>query len=128
MWELLNEIKTAIDAIPEIDTVKIGAEKGISAKDTPAVRIISEYSELDKRSRYHDQGALQIVLLIDAKNDLESVYQTSITLELKIRDALKDIAMFNRIDYDQDSVTVFKASILRYTFSGIRNTLKECNL
>lgn len=128
MWELLNDIKDALETITEIDTVKIGAEKGISAKDTPAVRIITEYSEPNTRNKYYDQGAIQIVLLMDNKNDLEKVYEDSITLELLIRDKLKTInsLLFNRIDYDQDSVTVFKASILRYTFTSIRNTLEEC--
>ena len=127
MWDLLQEIKTALELISGIETVKIGAEMGISAKDTPAVRIISEYSE-PSMFKYKDQGALQIVLLMDLKNDLEQVYEDSITFELLIRDALKNIITFNRIDYDQDSVTVFKASILRFTFTGIRNTLEECNL
>lgn len=127
MWELLNEIKTALQTIDAIETVKIGAEKGISAKDTPAVRIISEYSEPGQRNKYFDRGALQIVILLDSKNDLESLYEDSIDIELLIRDKLKNIITFNRTDYDQDSVTVFKASILRYTFAGIRNTVEECN-
>lgn len=127
MWGLLGEIKTAIALIPGIETVRIGAEKGISSKDCPAVRIITEYSEPTQQTKYFDQGALQIVLLMDLKNDLESVYQDSIAFELLIRDALKGIVKFNRIDYDQDSVTVFKASILRFTFADIRNTVTECD-
>ncbi len=126
MWELLENIKTAIAAIPEIKTVKIGAEMGISAKDTPAARIITEYSE-PGQNPYYDQGELQVLLLLDLKNDLEAVYEQSIALELKIRDALKGIVRFNRVDYDQDSVTVYKASILRFYFNGIRNMYVECN-
>jgi len=128
MWQLLQDIKTALETITELDTVKIGAESGISAKDTPAARIVTEYSEPSKQNKYFDQGSLQVILLLDLKNDLPSVYEDSIALELKIRDALKNIVLFNRIDYDQDSVTVFKASILRFTFSGIRNQKEECRL
>ena len=128
MWELLESIETALNGITGVKTVAIGAESGISAGDCPAVRIVTEYSQPSQRSRYHDEGAIRIILLMDLKNDLPSVYEDSISYELLIRDALKDIVSFNRIDYDQDSVTVFKASILRFTFTGIRNTLEECNV
>ena len=127
MWTLLNNIKTALTDIPELKTVKIGAESGISAMDTPAARIITEYS-IPGKNPYFDQGSLQVVLLMDLKNDLETVYQQSIELELLIREALKTIVEFQRIDYDQDSVTVFKASILRFTFTGVRNSSEECGL
>ena len=127
MWELLESIKEALEGISELKSVAIGAESGISAKDTPAARVVTEYSEPSKQNKYFDQGAIQVILLLDLKNDLPTVYKNSISLELLIRDALKDIVLFNRIDYDQDSVTVFKASILRFTFSGIRNTVEECN-
>jgi len=127
MWELLQSIQAALEGITELKSVSIGAESGISAKDTPAARIVTEYSEYSGQTKAFDQGALQIVLLLDLKNDLPSVYEDSIELELKIRDALKNIVTFNRIDYDQDSVTVFKASILRFTFAGIKNSWAECN-
>ena len=128
MWELLNEIKTALETIDDLNTVNIGAERGIGAKDTPAARIVTEYSEPSKQNKYFDQGVIQIILLLDLKNDLPSVYEESISLELQIREALKGIVLFNRIEYDQDAVSLMKASILRFTFSGIRNTVEECNL
>ncbi len=126
MWDLLKKIRDRLSSIPELETVSIGAEIGITAGSCPAARVITEYSEPGK-NRYFDNGAIQVVLLMDLKNDLPTVYQDSITLELKIREALKDIVTFTRIDYDQDSVTVFKASIMRFTFAGIRNTKVECD-
>ena len=128
MYNLLTEIVAAIETIPEIKTVAIGTESGISAKDTPAARVVTEYRELSARSKQFDQGAIQVLLLLDLKNDLPEVYRQSIELEDKIRNAVKEIATFNRTDYDQDSVTVFKVSIMRFTFTGIRNGLTECNL
>ena len=121
MWELLNEIKALIATIPEIETVKIGAETGISAKDCPAVRIITEYASPLKANGTYDEGSLQIVLLINSKNDLESLYEQSIALELLIRASLKNKLRFTRVDYDQDSVTVFKASILHFDIVSVPN-------
>lgn len=126
MWSLLESIQTALKAIPELKSVSIGAESGISAKDTPAARIVTEYQEPTPKNPYYDQGAIEIILLLDLKNDLPSVYEDSIALSTKIRIALKGIATFNRIDFDRDGVTVFKVSILRFTFSGIRNDKEEC--
>ena len=127
MFELLESIQTALKTIPDIKTVSIGAETGISAKDCPASRIVTEYREPTPKSKYFDQGTIQVILLLDLKNDLSSVYEQSILIEEKIRIALKDIVYFNRTDYDQDSVSVFKASILRFTFSSIRNNRVECD-
>jgi len=128
MWNLLEAIKTALEGITELKTVNIGAESGISAKDTPAARIVTEYSEPARQNKYFDNGSLQVILLLDLKNDLPSVYEDSIALELKIRDALKGIVQFNRIEFDRDAVSVFKCSILTFTFSGIRNQKEECQL
>ena len=128
MWELLQTIEEALKTISDLKTVSIGAESGISSKDAPAARIVTEYSEPSSKNKYFDHGVIQVILLMDLKNDLPSVYENSIALELQIRSALKNIVLFNRIDYDQDGVTVFKASILRFTFSGIRNGKTECNL
>ena len=125
MWELLTTIRDRLRTIPELKTADIGMETGISSPDTPAARIVTEYSETSQ-NLYFDNGSLQIVLLMDLKNDLPTVYEDSISLELKIREALKDVVSFTRIEYDRDGVTVFKCSILRFTFSGIRNSRVEC--
>ena len=127
MWELLNSIKTALIAIPGIDSVKIGAETGISAKDCPAVRIIPEYSAANPKAHALDNGSIQVVLLLNLKNDLEALHEQSIAFELLIRSALKSLVLFDRVDYDQDSVTVFKASILRFTFSNIQSSTIQCD-
>jgi len=128
MWALLQAIKTALEAIPELDTVGIGTERGISAKDTPAARIVTDYTETKANNRYLDNGELHIVLLLDLKNDLEEVYHQSIDLELLIRDALRPYVNFTRTEYDTDSLTNFKASIIRFNFSGIKNgRYDECD-
>lgn len=126
MWELLQAIKTALETVSELETVKIGSEIGISSGSTPAARIITEYREPSPKNKYFDQGAIQILLLLDLKNDLPSVYEDSILIEDKIRVALANTVLFNRTEYDRDSVTSYKASIIRFTFSGIRNDKKEC--
>lgn len=127
MWELLKDIKEKLLEIKELNTVKIGVEQGIGAKDAPAARIVTEYSE-PGTNIYYDNGSIQIVLLLDLKNNLEDVYSQSIFLEALIRDKLKKIIKFTRVDYDQDSFTVLKSSILTFTFSGIRNGRQECDL
>ena len=125
MWELLNDIKSAIATIPEVKSVKIGAEMGISAKDCPAVRIITEYTERSKNV-YYDNGGMQILLLLDLKNDLESVYQQSIHLEGAVRAKVEDYVKFTRTDYDQDSVTSFKATVMRFSIANLRNGRESC--
>jgi len=125
MWELLTTIRDRLRTIPEFKTVNIGVETGIVSDDTPAARIVTEYSETSK-NKYFDNGSLQIIIFLDLKNDLPSVYEDSISLELKIREALKDVVEFTRIDYDRDFVTVFKVSIMWFNFSGIRNSRVEC--
>lgn len=126
MWQLLQDIQTALNTVPELKTVAIGAETGISANDCPAARIVTDYREPSPQNKYFDQGAIQIVLLLDLKNDLPETYEQSIAIEEKIRVALQGIVLFNRADYDQDSVSVFKASIIRFSFAGIRNNKVEC--
>ena len=128
MWDLFLSIKTALQTIPDLRSVKIGMETGISAKDTNAARIVSVDSRQSDRNRYFDDGVFQIILLMDLKNDLEQVYQTTFSLETQIRNAL----LTNRsITYtgsvaDQDTVKNFKSSILFFKFTGVRNTLVEC--
>lgn len=126
MWQLLQDIKTALETITEIDTVKIGLEDGITSKQCPAARIIKEYREPTPKAKYFDQGAIEIFLLLDLKNDLPSVYEDSILIEEKIRIALTNIVLYNRTDYDRDSVASFKSSLIRFSFAGIRNNKVEC--
>ena len=127
MWTLLEAIETALGTVTELQSISIGAEIGISAKDCPAARIVTEYREFDGSNQAFDRGAIQIILLLDLKNDLPEVYEQSIAIEEKIRLALKNIVFFNRTEYDGDAVSVFKASILRFTFKGVRNDRAECD-
>ena len=122
MWELLNSIKAALEAIPELKSVDIGAEMGINAGVTPAARIVLERRTANISRAYIDEGDLYILLLLDLKNDLPKVYEDSIALEEKIRDAVKAIIYFNETLYDSDTTTSFKATMIRFGFRKIDNT------
>ena len=122
MWDLLQKMKTALTTIPELDTVLIGTEKGINAKSCPAARIVLESREYESpQHKTIDSGDIHILLLLDLKNNIEENYQQSIELEEKIRNTLAPIVAFNRTDYDQDGVSVFKATRIAFTFNRVSN-------
>ncbi len=127
MWELLEEIKAKLQTIPEFDTVAIGTEKGIGSKDCPAVRVVLDYRERDTTRNYFDHGNIQIIILLDLKNDLEALYEQSITLEEKVRSLLNRTLVFTRTEYDGDSVSAMKVTILNFGFKSVQNdTSYQC--
>ncbi len=127
LWDLLIETKAALNTINDFETVGIGIEKGINSNSCPAIRIVTESRGLTPNMKYMDKGYIEIVILLDLKNDIETLYEQSIDLEEKVREVLKGIIDFNETLYDKDSVTVFKSTILRYSFGNIRNTKEECS-
>lgn len=126
MWQLLNDIKSALEGITELDTVKIGKESGISAKDVPAARIVREFNEPDPINKYFDRGEIHILVLLDLKNDFKEVQHQTTILEQKIRDELKSIVDWKITIDDEDTMTVFKGFLVRFSYRGIRNTKEEC--
>ena len=69
MWPLLLEIESALSVIPEIKTLKIGTELGISAKDTPMIRIDPVRQEMSGIYKYFFTGSIEITFAVDTKND-----------------------------------------------------------
>ena len=117
MWELVNEIKTALAGISDINTSRIGVEVGIGAKDCPAARVDPEVRSAN--DKYYNGGKMQILILVDAKNDLELAYQSLFDIEEQAIVALRGVsALLSDPDtqYDLNSVANFKSCILVYNY------------
>ncbi len=123
---LLEEIETALNTIIELDTVEIATEKGINARSCPAVRIVPVRRSIFTKMPYLDNGTIKIIILLDLKNKASEQTKESIIMEERVREVLKGIINYQDTEYDQDSVTVFKATILTYSFGNIPNTRTEC--
>jgi len=130
MWDVIEEIETALKTVIEFKTVNIGVESGLSAKECPAIRIVPISKEVNDKLRFSDDANINIVLLIDLKNNLREASRISIADEILIRGVLSKIKgiTFNQTTYDQDSVKAFKATVLNYSLRFIEKDLKgkEC--
>lgn len=127
MWELLNEIVSAIGTIPEVNTVKIGTETGISSKQTPAVRVVLDSRQQDMKRLNLDGGNIRVIIILDLKNDLPKLYEETIELEEAIRSKLASIVQFDNTQYDGDTVSAFKVTILNYRFGKVENHVGPCD-
>jgi len=125
MNDLLITIENILSSMTVFETVSIGAERGISAKDTPAARIVQEYFSPEPNQFFYE-GELQVVILLDIKNGARDMNLATNTIALEIIKELSGVVKFKRALHDQDSVTVFKSAILIFSFSGIRNSRVEC--
>ncbi len=124
LYQLLEQIRDTL--LPAFDTSKIGGETGISSKDTPAIRTIL-LTRKSENSGY-DVGQLRIDILVDTKNNLEEMYDLSLSLEEEARRLLKTVnnINFTRTVYDGDQTKVFKVTQLYYDYQ-IRIAVEECD-
>lgn len=130
---LLLEIKTKLQTIPNISSVKIGMEKGIGSKDSPFIRIIPETNTEEKLGRSCDRSGgmdalnFDVVFGFDLKNqELEALYQEFYDLEETIRSTIlssytsKGHAVFEYTMTDEDKLMNIKSAISRFKIKGIR--------
>ncbi len=125
LLDLLDEIETALDTITEFKTLKLSTEMGISAKECPACRIVPINRQVSS-VKYNDSGEIQIVVLLDLKNNVSEMQRQSILFEEAIREVLNPIIKYTYTEYDRDGISNFKAVILSYSFDGLRNSQVEC--
>lgn len=118
MWELVSEMNAAISAIADYNTVNIGVETGLGAKDCPLARIDPETR--GAKNKYFYAGRIQVLILVDAKNNLPGAYQKLFDLEAQTIAALRSVESLEiepDTQYDLNSVQNFKSCILSYDFS-----------
>jgi len=124
IYEILDALKILIkDNIPEIRSVKIGVEAGISAKDTPFVRLIPDESYYDRDSDF----CLDFNILLGTltQHSLEETYELHHLIEQKIVELLDNTELSNALIllkntlYDRDEVENFKATLLQFTIKGL---------
>lgn len=134
---LLIEIKTKLTAIPSVESLKIGMEKGIGSKDCPFIRIVPEYNSKSKEGRQskcnadgsggQDELTFQVIFGFDLKNqELEALYQEYYDLEEEIRSILltkyteNGHAQFIHTATDEDRISNIKSAVSRFKIAGIR--------
>lgn len=124
-YEIFEELKnTIIDNLPEVTTCKIGLEDGISATDTPFVRIVPVEDEIDTTGFYAETNVNIVVGTMQLAN-LESTYQVHLDLKKKLIDLLDGVILskcssqFVGAVYDSDEVENFKISLLNFKLGGI---------
>ncbi len=129
--DVLVEIKSKLTVISEIDTLKIGMEKGIGAKDCPFVRIVPEINNPSENNNCLEGGAedltFEIIFGFDIKNkDLELLYQEYYKMEKDIKEVLVNavyvtgICNFLHTVTDEDKLANIKTAISRYEIVGIK--------
>ncbi len=129
--EMLMEIKNRLVFITYVDTLKIGMEKGIGAKDCPFIRIVPEMNMPSENNQCLEGGAEDLVFEIifgyDIKNaDLESLYAEYYRLESDIKSLLvapgyrSGTCSFLHTVTDEDKLMNIKTAISRYELVGIR--------
>ncbi len=124
---LLLDVEDALESIPELNTVGIGVEAGITSKDVKAARIVLNSSELSQPQQFYDSGQLDILLFLDVKNDLRLGWFESINLQYSIREKLQGMLTYYSTIYNSFADSPFFVTTISFNLSGVRNTLAgEC--
>ncbi len=124
---LLLDVEDALESIPELNTVSIGVEAGITSKDVKAARIVLNSSELSQPQQFYDSGQLDILLFLDVKNDLRLGWFESINLQYSIREKLQGMLTYYSTIYNSFADSPFFVTTISFNLSGVRNTLAgEC--
>jgi hypothetical protein len=111
IWNFFSLIKLKLKAIP-FQSLKIGQEIGISAKDCVGCRIIPV-----------SNGKADILLILDAKNGIEEAYKAAFELEEKIKELLTKELNYEESYYDVAPETPF--FVVQLCFNYIN--FGECN-
>ncbi len=127
MWELLQEIETKIKTIPDFKTVDIGKEKGLNSKSCPACRVML-MGRTPTGRQYFEDARLEILIILDSKNDVRKNTENIIALEDKIINVLGGSRVkFIESLLDNDLYAAdFKSTVLYYDAKGIQNNRGVC--
>ncbi|WP_281950271.1 hypothetical protein [Nitrosophilus kaiyonis] len=122
MFELLLDIKNTLQAIGA-QSIELGIEEGISANDTPFIRIVPSLNESGEYNR--ENLEFEIYIGTDIKDTFQETYQEHMDFIKDIKNALhlkqigSGICYFQRAVFDKDVVKNFKASMLEFTLKDI---------
>lgn len=122
MYSLVLEIEDKLKAIP-LTSLDIGVEEGISANDTPFVRI----EPVSNEKVEHEKQVLEFDLFVgtDIKDNLRDTYQEHMEIIEEIKSVLhikyigNGVCYFKRALYDRDIVKNFKVSKLEFEVRNI---------
>jgi len=126
-WEILQEIKAALEGLPGVKTLGIGLEKGIGAKDCPFVRIVAVSNENEGFGQ--ESFDFSVFFGFDVKNaDLETLYEKLYELEDEIKTRLVykigldrcGVCKFVRTDTDADALANLKAAVSHFRVEGLK--------
>ncbi len=132
IYNTLAEIKERLKYINNMETLKIGMEKGIGSKDSPFIRIVPEINTVSQNNACLEGGGddlqVDVIYGFDTKNkDLEELYEQFYIMEEDIRLALNakgfvtsGICYFVSTLTDQDKLINIKSAIIRFEVLGIR--------
>ena len=122
MYDLVLEIEDKLKTL-SLTSLDIGIEEGISANDTPFVRI----EPVSNEKVEYERQVLEFDLFVgtDIKDNLRDTYQEHMSMIEEIKSALhleyigNGICYFKRALYDRDVVKNFKVSKLEFEIRDI---------
>ena len=93
MFDLLQQIRDALKDVPNINTVKIGVEKSLNAKDYPFIRVVAQPSKPNPENFRNEISTIEIVYgeMVNVKQNLEAIYQKVYETEKKIREIMSNL-------------------------------------
>ncbi|BCD59625.1 MULTISPECIES: hypothetical protein [unclassified Nitratiruptor] len=122
MFELLLEIKNILLTIGA-KSVELGIEEGISADDTPFIRIVPSVNETGEFNR--EDLEFEVYIGTDIKETLQETYQEHMDFVVSIKSALHlkqigtGICYFQRAVFDKDVVKNFKVAMMSFALKDI---------
>ena len=122
MYSYIEAIEDKLASI-NAKTLDIGIEEGISASDTPFIRIVPTMNEKGEFNR--ENLEFELYIGTDIKNTLKETYQEHMDYIEQIKEALHlkqildGICYFKSALYDKDVVKNFKVSKLTFVIKDI---------
>ena len=119
VYDYLTECKAQLQSVAGLDTVAIGLERGIGAKDTPFARLVPVMHAPEKMTTLL---RFQVVYGFDIKNrDYEQLHRHYFEMERDLIDAIgRTGASWERTVTDEDTVPNLKTAIIFFTKKGIQ--------
>jgi len=121
MYELLNQIKTTLQNIGA-KTIDLGIEDGISASDTPFIRIVPTNSEIIDNKETLE---FEIYIGTDIKSNLNDTYKEHMNFLENIKNTLhlkefnNKICLFQKVIFDKDIIKHFKSAMISFVLKDI---------
>ncbi len=122
MYDYITQIKNILSSL-NVTSLDIGIEEGISANDTPFIRIVPTLNETGEYNRQNLE--FELFIGTDIKSSLKETYQEhmdfieEIKSSLHLKQILNGICYFQSALYDKDVVKNFKVSKLAFVIKDI---------